>query len=231
MNNDATNLKTYLSLLMDNDIKEVGGILKFTPDELVVYSKLLDNFKNVNGSNCSTEEKGRSLEELTLYVIEKSVIFEVYKNVKTSSNEIDLLVRLNTKGRMLIKDGFIQSEETFLCECKNYNQTIGVTWIGKFYSLLKVTENNLGLLFSYHGFAGRTQNGWTSATGLAKKLFLFDKQNTRLIDFNIEDFEKLLEGHSFIDILNDKIFALQHDLNLNTLITPHPNEQSFIAEN
>lgn len=223
-NERGFDLKDYYIQALDKDIDKISNILKFSEKELTEYHGLLNIFKETNGSNASTNEKGKSLENVVTFLIQKSVVFETYRNVHTSSNEIDLLVRLNKKGSILKAQGIVNFQDNFLAECKNYNGTIGSTWVGKFYSLLTYTQNEIGILFSYKGLSG---NGWNDGTGLAKKLLLSDKKSY-IIDFNIVDFELLAEGNiSFIDLINDKMFSLKNDISFGHLIEEHPNQNLF----
>jgi hypothetical protein len=210
--------KTYVSLYADEEIKNAEKLFNFNYEELQAYKDLLEKFETINSSSYSQKEKGKALEEIVSFILNKSIIFEVYRNVSTSSNEIDLLVRLNKKGIYFITQGLLSFEQKFLCECKNYNSKISATWVGKFYSLLRVTSNKLGIIFSYHGLTGKN---WDDAIGLTKKFYL--KSCEKIIDFNISDFKKLAEGESFIDLINNKIFALQNDTNINKFIKEHPN--------
>lgn len=217
-------LKDYFIEVLDGEINKIGSVFKFNERELNEYKELLEKFKETNGSDASTAEKGTSLENLVTFIIERSVVFEVYRNVQTSSNEIDVLVRLNKRGQVLKANGLVNFQDNFLAECKNYNKTVGSTWVGKFYSLLKYTQNEIGILFSYHGLTG---SGWNDGTGLVKKLLLFDKKSY-IIDFNISDFELLAEGNtSLIDLINDKIFSLKNDISFEHFILEHPNQQLF----
>ncbi|MGG0716274.1 acetylglutamate semialdehyde dehydrogenase [Robertmurraya massiliosenegalensis] len=213
-------IKEYLLAEMDDQIEKSSSLLRFSEKELVKYNELLKHFKDVNGSGATNEEKGKALEDLVNYIIDKSVIFEGYKNVRTSSNEIDILIRLSKKGNFLKAQGLIIIQDNFLAECKNYNSSVSSTWVGKFSSLMNYTQNQLGILFSYHGLSG---SGWNDATGLTKKLLLSDKK-TYIIDFNFNDFEQLANGKSFNELIIDKMFALKNDISFSHLITSHPNQ-------
>lgn len=221
MINDAFNLKEYMLAQVDKEIDYMDKVLRYSSDEAREYERLLNKFKETNGSDASTKIKGLALEDLVKYIIDKSVIFEGYQNLRTSSNEIDILVRLNDRGRHLKTYGLQIPNEKFIAECKNYKTSIGSTWVGKFASLMNYTHNTLGILFSYHGLSG---SGWNEGTGLTKKLLLSDKK-THIIDFNMHDFNLLLEGKSFNSIINDKIFALSQDISVEHLITIHPNQE------
>lgn len=229
MTNDAKSLKAislkeYIDQFAENAINRFDSILKFTPEELEEYNIILNRFMEINSSSSSTKMKGDILEEIVSFILNKSIVFEVYENVKTGSNEIDQLTRLNKKGHYFYKQGLLNFEQSFLCECKNYNQSVSVTWVGKFYSLMKVTKKRLGIIFSYNGLSG---SDWRDGIGLTKKIYLSDEDNSKIIDFNINDFKKLADGESFIDLINNKIFTLENDAKIDNFISNHPNEIYF----
>ncbi|MRN51975.1 restriction endonuclease [Paenibacillus monticola] len=181
------------------------------------YKRLLQNFVDVNSKTVSTEKverqefntthKGKALEELVVFLFEKTGLFKVYKNIRNSTNEIDQLLELSFTGKHF-KEYLPFTGDIYLSECKNYNKTIDVTWVGKFYSLLISNPTKYGFLFSYHGFTG---SGWDNAVGLTKKLFLHKERTedkVHIIDFNYRDFQLILEGYSFLEILDSKIKEL-----------------------
>lgn len=150
----------------------------------LTYKNLLNNLITVNTTRSTTQEKGKALEDLVEYLLTISGVFFVYKNVRTATNEIDEIIKLNEKGRVLQKLGTIPERYlSFLGECKNYRTKIGVTYIGKFYSLLLTTGNSTGILFSFHGISG---DGWKDGQGLVKKIYLQREKDTdriSIIDF------------------------------------------------
>lgn len=221
---DGFDIKEYYLHGLDQSLSNFNKeILKFSEKEQEEYKLLFKHFEDTNGSpTTSTTDKGKALEDIVTFIFEKSVIFEIHKNVRTSSNEIDLLIRLNKRGQFLKAQGLVDFRNNLLSECKNYNKTIGVTWVGKFFSLLVSTENELGIIFSYKGLTG---SSWNNATGLTKKFFL--KTKHIILDFNIYDFALLNENHSLIDILNNKIFQLQNDTNISLEVSEHPAQLLF----
>ena len=72
--------------------------------------------------------------------------------------------------------------------------------------MLRNQGSKFGVIFSYEGFTG---SDWKDATGLVKKIFL--KDNILILDFNINDFEKLSSGDNFFKLLYDKIDSIKHD--------------------
>ena len=107
-------------------------------------------------------------------------------------------MKLTPAGRLLQAAGILSPYyANFIGECKNHGKTIGVTYIGKFCSLMLTTRSNLGILFSYHGVTG---HGWNDGSGLIRKFYLH-KENLLdrycIIDFNIWDFRSILQGKNF----------------------------------
>ena len=172
--------------------------------------------------------KGKSLEELVTFLLRVSGnIFEVKQNLRTSTNEIDQIFQLKPIGKFLLANGFIDKRyELFLGECKNYNKAISVTYVGKFCSLMLTNQVKLGLLFSYHGLTGGS--GWSNASGLVKKFYLHkEKVEDRycIIDINKDDFISIKNGQNLLEIISNKILALQLDTDYIKHLSKHPAEQ------
>lgn len=204
-------------------------ICKLDEEQRQQYASLLERFQQANNCNATTKEKGDALEELVAFLLNASGgIFRVSKNVRTATNEIDEIIELEGIGKVLGALNLIPARLTeFLGECKNYGGTIGVTYVGKFYSLLQTTCMNTGILFSYRGISG---NGWADGSGLVRKIYLQREkidERIAIIDFSYMDFKSILEGHNFLEIVEGKLKALRYDTSIDEFITPHPAEISF----
>lgn len=210
--------------LMKKDIYEFNEMVNLSHDEFKKYKELLINFKDTNSSKLCNKEKGDSLEQLVAFLIKKTAIFNVYNSVRTTSNEIDLFVELNQQGSYLQSHKLIDAffGDKFICECKNHNIKIDVTWTGKFISLVNLCKFKFGVLFSYKGLTG--SGPWNDATGLTKKYCL--KEDIIIIDFNINDFNNISTSNNVLDIIKVKVDKLKHDIDLSGFLTTHPNEQS-----
>ena len=170
--------------------------------------------------------KGEALEELVSYLITISGgIFYVDRNLRTSTNEIDQIVSLTPKGKILLGHHLINSKlESFLGECKNYNKSVDVTYVGKFCSLLLTNQIKFGLLFSYHGISG---SRWSNASGLIKKFYLHkekDEDRYCIIDFSRDDFIAVDNGENFLQIVENKLMALRFDTDYARYLSKHPAE-------
>jgi len=236
MNNIGLSPKQYLLQMYDTEEKRFREITRLDTEEKLEYKKLLAHLKKVHEkdqdakkkkikSQYSTTDKGKALEELVSFLLEKSSVFEVHENIRNSTNEIDQLLILNHKGRKF--EEFLDLPDyIYLSECKNYNKKIGVTWVGKFFSLLTSNKSKIGFLFSYYGFAG---SSWNSSVGLVKKLFLTKEklnERTYIIDINLKDFERIEEGCSLLEIIQAKIKALRLDTNFEKFLElKHPAQK------
>jgi hypothetical protein len=252
MNDPGFSLKKYLHEILDTEEKRNREITRLDEEEMVEYKRLLKHLEQIHDKTKTDSDKkkktkatdkqddeyntyeiGKALENLVSYLLEKSGIFEIYENIRSSTNEIDQLLMLNFRGKML-KEFIDLPVDQFLSECKNYQGKISVTWVGKFFSLLQTNQTKIGLLFSYHGLAG---SGWSSAVGLVKKLFLLKEkldERTYIIDINIADFSEIAKGHSLLEIVHAKMKALKLDTKFTHFITKHPaeeeNEEQLVDE-
>lgn len=205
-------LSTFLSMETDEFFDILSGE---TTDEYIselenLYAKFEKN--NNPSKKATTKEVGDALENLVKVIGDSTNLFEVYSNQRTSTNEIDHLFISKPQAKQLIQSHVFSEFENMIIECKNYNKKVGVTWVGKLYSLLKASNCNVGVLFSYHGLTGN-KNGWNAAVGLTKKIYL--KDEILILDFNNNDINRLVHGESFLKLVREKIQNLKFDTQIN----------------
>lgn len=231
----------------DMEISKALNVLENISDELryericqlndlqkKTYAQLLDDFKKLHSVKGQSDTvsanlhnlKGEVLEKLVSYLLTISGnIFYVDRNLRTSTNEIDQLVSLTPKGKILLSYHLVNSKlECFLGECKNYDKSVSVTYIGKFCSLLLTNNVKIGILFSYHGVSG---TGWSNGSGLIKKFYLHKEKledKYCIIDFSIKDFESILEGKNMLQIIEEQLKSLQFDTDYSRYLSKHPAE-------
>lgn len=169
-------------------------------------------------------EKGKKLEELSNIVFKDSVenLFDVYKNCRTSTNEIDLLIRWTENARLAgINSAFPCFGETFLCECKNYDGPVNVTFVGKFSSLMAVTNTNFGVMVSWDGVTGRSK--WSDSKGLIKKIALREKRYIVVLDK--DDLKRICDKKdSVFSLIFNKYTALKMETDYDKYILKHEAE-------
>lgn len=200
-------------------------ICRFSDEQKEEYDNLLKLFLKTNGSSTfSRQEKGKALENIVSFLLEKSGgIFKVGNNVRTNTNEIDQIVTLSECGRLFLSIGIIDNYyKEYICECKNHAKKVGVTFVGKLYSLMQTCDITFSILFSYHGISG---SKWTDGTGLVKKIYLSSIGSHTpvcIIDFNVVDFKSIKDGNNFLDIISSKIQSLKFDTDVYSFVSPHP---------
>lgn len=200
-----------------------------------MYKELLEEFERLNKIPANSKIapknlhnlKGKALEELVRFLLEISGnIFTVYSNLRTSTNEIDDLISLTPKGKTLLSRNLINKQlDNCICECKNYDKRLDVTYIGKFCSLLLTNNVKLGILFSYNGVTG---TDWQDGAGLIKKFYMCkEKLDDRfcIINFTIKEFRAILDGKNLLEIIDEQIKSLQFDTNISRYLSKHPAEK------
>jgi hypothetical protein len=93
--------------------------------------------------------KGRAFEAMISLIIRSVPSFSVWKNVTTTTNEIDILVKVGLT--IQVSPVIRQWGSHFLCECKLVNKGVNATWIGKLNSVLELHGSEVGVLVSSKG--------------------------------------------------------------------------------
>ena len=175
------------------------------------YKKLLEKFKQLHDISPTDNApknlhnlKGEALENLVSYLLTISGnIFNVDRNLRTSTNEIDQIVTLTPQGKVLLTYHLIDPKlDTFLGEC----------------------NIKIGILFSYYGTSG---TGWSNGAGLIKKFYLHKEKledKYCIIDFSIKEFEAILNGKNLLQIIDEQLKSLQFDTDYSRYLSKHPAE-------
>lgn len=173
----------------------------------------------------TTKDKGSALENLvyTMFTYGENPLLKIARNCHTSTNEIDLLLDWTDHARKsCINRIYSELQDPFICECKYYKNNVSVTYIGKFYSLLKASDTRIGLFFTWNGVTGKSE--WSDAKGLIKKIAL--KDNIFILVFTYKDYQMLLDGKKCIfSMIHDKYVCLIQDIDYDKYISSHENEQ------
>jgi len=93
--------------------------------------------------------KGQAFEGMMCTVFRSVPSFTVWKNVTTTTNEIDLLVKIGLA--IQVSPIIRQWGSHFLCECKLVKKGVNATWIGKLNSVLELHGSEVGVLVSSQG--------------------------------------------------------------------------------
>ncbi len=190
--------------------------------------KFKDCYDIIEKKQYKTEEKGKKLEELISILFEGyEGLIEVIRNCRTSSNEIDLLLDWSEKARRAnLNSAYTCIENGFLCECKNYGKKVSVTYIGKFFSLLCVSNVKLGIMIAWEGVSGGSSS-WNYGTGLIKKIAL--KKDIYILVIDKDDLKKIYNGKTNIfSLIYEKHKALQYNIDYSKYICKHNAEKHFV---
>ncbi|MHC9001020.1 hypothetical protein [Enterococcus bulliens] len=202
----------------DSIKNEFFGKYAYSEEYLKDLEKNLEKIET--GNFATSKEKGDFLEKIATSIFCYKNLFEVKNNIHTSTNEVDLMIIATPKTQLLTKIYYNElTDLKIIGECKNYNKKVDVTWIGKVYSLVKLHNYNMCVLFSRKGFTG---NKWTYGEGLVRKIAL--KDNLFILDINLNDL-KQLNNQTIFDLLNAKLMSIKYDIDYQKLIDTHPGEK------
>lgn len=225
-------LKLVNDLLYNPYFKDhfIDSIFKITIQEKEEILKIIENIKLDNFK--TTKEKGNALEFLMKKIFKAENIFKVYQNVHTSSNEIDLVIQIQSNGLIFNLNTVLGIQgDKILVECKNYKKKIDVTWVGKFAHLLNHHDIDYGIIFSKYSLTGikKGKLTWNQAAGLVKKFYL--KHSKSIINITLDEIKDIIsEDKSFVEFLKNKKNNIQLDTNIELI--PHENSDvDFLREN
>lgn len=244
--NDVGKYKELEEYMCQNNItlegyfKHLGkrntSLLNLSDDAYREYAKYFEELRDdVNEYDNSgkylltSQQRGALLEKMAgVLFFDGNAMFNKAINCRTVTNEIDILVSWNKIAlQMGIDRAYEFMGKSFLCECKNYTGDVNVTYIGKFFSLMKVSNVKFGILFSRKGMSGK--NIWVHGKGLARKIALSER--IYIIDITWNDFEKIYNKETNIfNLINDKCNAMKNDINYDEYVLKHEMEDDFEVE-
>lgn len=232
MGTEDTVVRDIENLLADNGmtvsqlINQLGRrnstVLNLSDRKQKEFRSLYDQ---IDSDRFNKTEKGKKLEQLVSILFGEDSLFDCGQNFRTSTNEIDLLLSWGKKARSAgIANAFPCFGNTFICECKNYETKMKVTYVGKFFSLLAVTKMKFGLIVAWEGITGRGE--WVDSKGFIKKVALSD--DTFIVSLDKHDLKQIYDqSRNVYSILMDKYEALKTDISYEKYISSHEAEAIF----
>lgn len=195
------------------------GLIRKLYEQLEDMHDNPDEYKNV-----IAKTRGNLLEELIKLITIKTNKFDLFDNITSDTNEYDIIIKPSKIAREILFNGLPEIIlQPIICECKNYKTPVDVTWIGKFYSLLSISNLKLGIIFSYEGVTGQAENDWTNAWGLIRKIYLKDR--IAIISISKLELKRIVEGESFCEIVEEKYIQLQTMTSIDNTKRYHPSEK------
>ncbi|WP_270670988.1 hypothetical protein [Paraclostridium bifermentans] len=239
--------KEFFKCVVADDLEVFNDLVSWSEEDYKIYNDILSRAKKIKPTKDNTTTKkavGDALEELVCFLFQKTYFFEVASNTRTKTNEIDQIIRLSKRGIQALESCNLSRDllpipsNLILGECKNYNHNIGVTWIGKFYSLLKNCDCNFGIIFSLKKATGNFDN-WSDSYGLMRALTLLEKYKYQsdffILEFGVDDFDRISPDVSFLDIIKAKMESIRLGTDYNNLINSYKDsmfeeKHEFISE-
>lgn len=179
------------------------------PEINALYNKIVEmheapeNYKKVKA-----QTRGDLFEELTKQITIKTNLFDLFDNITSDTNEYDIVIKLSDFAKITLKNIIPDIfHQPIICECKNHQQPVNVTWIGKLYMLLAMSQIKVGIIFSYEGITGEKEKSWTDAWGLIRKIYL--KDEIAIIDISKIEIKRIIDGENFCDIVEEKYLELK----------------------
>ncbi|MDE9800337.1 hypothetical protein B5C00_03980 [Staphylococcus delphini] len=207
---EGESLSDYLKALPKDFIRKEKNLKE---EELKTLSELLNEIET------TTDKSGKALEKFVSQLFEYLNLHYIYLNKRTNTNEIDLFLKTNDVSRTYYNNTLPILSEDFIVECKQYHQKVKVTWVNKFYSLLRFGNYKLGIIFSVEPLTGK--NDWDSSKGVCSKVAL--KDNIYIINLHLEDMKNIVDGYNVIDIIDEKYTKLKDNIAIDLI--PHPHQK------
>lgn len=189
----------------------------------------MEIYDKIDKGEYEKTEKGKLLEKLSVILFRESSqkLFRVRSNCRTSTNEVDSLIEWTEYARISgLCNAYPCFSDSFICKCKNYKGQVDVTYVGKFCSLLAVSDIKLGIMISWEGITGR--NKWDAAKGLVKKIALREK--IYIIVLDKDDLREIYENkNNIFSLIHEKYLALKTDIDYTKYIQKHGAEDQLTS--
>ena len=151
-------------------------------------SQSLDALVNAVEKASSTDERGRSLEELISRLFEAISGFTVTERIRTATEEIDIAVLNDSNDPRFRRESVI-----VLAECKNWSDKCGKNEFVLFKAKIENRSNrcSLGFLISWNGFKDT----------LTKEMLRGSREHTLVVPITGKDVRAAVRENNFADVL------------------------------
>lgn len=136
--------------------------------------------------------KGHAFERLITAILRTVRFFESWRNVGTTTNEIDVLVQIGMGCQ--ISPVIRQWGTHFICECKLVAGSINATWVGKLNTVLELHNAQVGILVAAKG----------PPKGKVKTqihILTLKTQPSTIVCVSLDDLEDCQNGGSFLRLI------------------------------
>jgi hypothetical protein len=173
----------------ENAADEVGKRLSEIASRVSGWgSQNLDALVDAVEKASSTDERGRSLEELVSRLFETIPGFSVTDRIRTATEEIDIAVLNDSHDPRFRRESAI-----LLAECKNWSNKCGKNEFVLFKDKIENRSNrcSLGFLISWNGFKET----------VTKEMLRGSREHTLVVPITGKDVRAAVRDNSFADVL------------------------------
>jgi hypothetical protein len=197
---DSDMLGIFASMLAPPGEWPHASALRAAPDDHL--AKALQRMREAKGAS----EKGKALEDLAeILFADLDGVRVKYRNLLTSSSEIDLILEADPRSCPLL---FTDFPRFSLVECKNWSEAVGAREVRDFVSKIEKTGCKLGFFLSRTGVTGANN----SVDALREIRFAADRLGTFVIVLAEDDVVRVVEGVPFHKLLDAKFDSIRFDL-------------------
>lgn len=143
--------------------------------------------------------KGAIFEELIALVLKVAEPFEAWKNVITTTSEIDIFVKLGPSA--LIIPSLREWGTHFICECKFSSDYVSLQWVTNLNTVLQTHNAHVGVLFSTRGRT--TQGNGKKAVHQIEILSVMTPARF-IVCVDLWDLEVCANGYNFLKLLSHR---------------------------
>lgn len=185
-----TMTQTIDDLLANGFITEAKIIYHRCKINSTEVKHLINDMFSSDSKKISTTEKGKKLEKLAAYMLDKSGFFStINHDLKNEQHQLDHVGDFDLPYQTRL-NGYGISLSGFLGESKNYpDEKIDVNIVYKVEALKLFTQSGIGCYFARKGFTGSSE----LAAGKALMKDFFQKYKTVSIIFTDDDWKKIDE--------------------------------------
>lgn len=131
-------------------------------------------------------KKGKLFEEISAQIMNGIRCFKVEKDVTTTVNQIDLLVRMEPFASLI--PAFRTWGAHFVCECKFHETRFSGDWIDQLITILVSHGASTGILITKKAASFKGRGG-----SITTKLQIFAVQNRRILLFSRDELRQCLK--------------------------------------
>jgi hypothetical protein len=151
-----------------------------------------------------SQNRGKELEKLAEYLLSCMPGCRTQCRVASNVTEYDIVCSMNGA----YYDFRSEFGRYFVCECKDWKETAGISVISKFCRIMDSTKVRFGILFSRKGISGMSDSKFAAR----EQQKIFQDRGIVIVVVDETDLNGLADGDNFVLMLRAKYEAVRLDL-------------------